>query len=212
MKAAKRVLDLPTIANKLHAPEGGSIKVSTTEFPSFLQAVNDIPIRSLKTVPDNFLKKQYKDFLERLEKLTATYTSEQLKKLDPKYLIKKFFDPKENLFSNIEMIMQAIAICCVKQLCESVLESLVLQYENHFNNNRNMEENHIEEEFFISVNGLNLVHCNSVLEEAMDKYWKQKDWHFYRMSLSDHLKDFDGDSKVLNRFFSEKSKLPFMEH
>ena len=110
------------------------------------------------------------------------------------------------------MIMQAIAVCCVKQSSESVLESLVLQYENCFNSNRNMEENHIEEEFFISVNGPNLALCNSVLEEAMDKYWKQKDWHFYRTSLSDHLKDFDGDSKVLNRFFSEKSKLPFMEH
>ena len=147
-----------------------------------------------------------------MEKLTAAYTSEQLKDLDPKYLIKKFFDPKENLFTNIEMIMQAIAVCCVKQSCESVLESLVSQYENHFNSNRNMGEDNVNEEFFISVNGPNLAHCNSVIEEAMDKYWKRKDWHFYRTSQTDYLKDFDGDSKVLNRFFNEKSKFPFMEH
>ena len=212
IKATRTVLDLPTIGNKLHAPDGGSVKVATTEFPSFLRAVNEIPIRSLKTVPNDVLKGQYKEFLERLEKLTATFTSDQLKDLDPKYLIKKFFDPKENLYTNIEMIMQAIAVCCVKQSCESVLESLVLQYEHHFNSNRNMNEDHINEEFFISVNGPNLAHCNSVVEEAMNKYWKQKDWHFYRTSLSDHLKDFDGDSKVLNRLFNEKSKFPFKEH
>ena len=212
IEATKTVLDLPAIANMLHAPDGGSIKISTTEFPSFLRAVDQIPIRSLKTVPTNILKEQYKEFLERLEKLTGAYTSEQLKDLDPKYLIKKFFDQKENLFTNIEMIMQAIAVSCVKQSCKSVLESLVSQYENHFSSNRNIEEDHVNEEFFISVNGPNLAHCNSVIEEAMDKYWKQKDWHFLRMSLSDHLKDFDGDSKVLNRFFNEKSKFPFMEH
>jgi hypothetical protein len=76
IEATKTVLDLPTIGNKLHAPDGGSIKVSTTEFPSFMRAVNEIPIRSLKTVPDNILKEQYKEFLKRLEKLTAAYTSE----------------------------------------------------------------------------------------------------------------------------------------
>jgi hypothetical protein len=211
IKATRTVVDLPTIGKKLQAPDGGSVKVATTDFPSFLRAVNEIPIRSLKTVPNDILKGQYREFLERLEKLTAAFTSVQLKDLDPKYLIKKFFDPKENLYTNIEMIMQAIAVCCVKQSCEPFLESLVSQYEHHFNSNRNMNEDHINEEFFISVNGPNLAHCNSVVEEAMDSYWKQKDWHFYRTSLSDHLKDWDGDSKVLNRLFNEKSKFPFME-
>ena len=44
----------------MHHADGGSIKVSITEFPTFLRAVNEIPIRSLKTVPDDILKEQYK--------------------------------------------------------------------------------------------------------------------------------------------------------
>ena len=67
-----------------------------------------------------------------------------------------------------------------------------------------MGEDNVNEEFLISVNGPNLAHCNGVIEEAMDKYWKRKDWHFYRTSQTDYLKDFDGDSKVLNRFFNEE--------
>ncbi len=104
-EATRTVVDLPMISKKLQAPDGGSVKVATTDFPSFLRAVNEIPIRSLKTVPNDILKGQYREFLERLEKLTAAFTSVQLKDLDPKYLIKKLFDPKENLYTNIEMIM-----------------------------------------------------------------------------------------------------------
>ena len=64
--------------------------------------------------------------------------------------------------------MQAIAVCCVKQSCESVLESMVSMYEHHFDSTRNMGEENINEEFFIAVNGPNPSHCNNVIEEAID--------------------------------------------
>ena len=100
-------------------------------------------------------------------KNVAAYMPEQLKELDPEYLVKKFFDPNENLFIDIEMIMQGIiAVCCVKQSCKSVLESLVLQYKNHFNSNRNMGENNVNEKFFISPN---LADSNNVIKRAMNK-------------------------------------------
>lgn len=35
--------------------------------------------KAIKTVPRDILQEQYKEFLKRLEKLTAAYTSEQLK-------------------------------------------------------------------------------------------------------------------------------------
>ena len=59
------------------------------------------------------------------------------------------------------MIMQAIAVYCVKQSVESVLESLVSRYENHFNQNRNLDEDHMNEEFAIAVNGPTLQYCSN---------------------------------------------------
>ena len=123
----------------------------------------------------------------------------------------KFFHPNDNLYVGIEMIMQAIAVSCVKQSCESILESMVSTYEHHFNAMRNMDEENVNEDFFIAVNGPNLTHCNSVVEEAMQIYWKGSDWHFHQKSLSHHLKEFDGESKVLHRIHNTSSKLPFME-
>ena len=177
----------------------------------FMKAVLAKSVRSQHSVPEQTLKEQYRDFLKRLEALTSHYTLGHLKALNPKELIKKFFNPTDSLFEVIEMIMQAIAVCCVKQSCESILESMVSMYEHHFDSTRNMGEDNVNKEFFIAVNGPNLAHCNSVIYKAINEYWKRKNWHFYRTSLSDYLKDFDGDSKVLHRLFNETSKLPCME-
>ena len=66
IKATKIIVDLPAIAIKLQQPDGGYIKVAVTDFPMFMEAVNQIPIRSLRTVPENILQEQYKEFLKRL--------------------------------------------------------------------------------------------------------------------------------------------------
>ena len=72
---------------------------------------------------------------------------------DPKEFIKMFLNPSCGHYAGIEMIMQAITVYSVKQTVESVLESLVSKYENHFTHNRNMDEEHINEEFEIATNG-----------------------------------------------------------
>jgi hypothetical protein len=73
-----------------------------------MNAIKEIPIRSLLDLPESALKKQYTEFLRKLEKLTVKYKPEELESLDPKELIKKFFDPGGKLLK-IEMVMQAIA-------------------------------------------------------------------------------------------------------
>ncbi len=156
----------------------------------FMKAVLANSVRSQHSVPEQTLKEQYRDFLKRLEALTSHYTLGHLKALNPKELIKKFFKPADSLFEGIEMIMQVIAVCSVKQSCESILESMVSMFEHHFNSTRNMGEDDVNEEFFIAVIGPNLTHYNRVIDEAMNKYWKGQNCHFYRKSLSDHLKDF----------------------
>ena len=150
----KTILDLPSLAMKLHQVDGGYIKIALTEFPNFIKAVKNIIIRSLLDLPENALEKQYTEFLRRLEKLTVKYKIEELETLDAKELIKNFFDPVGKLFAGIEMVMQAIAVSAVKQSCESILESMVSKYEHHFNSQRNMAEDNINKAFFLAVNGL----------------------------------------------------------
>ena len=102
--------------------------------------------------------------------------------------------------------MQAITVYCVKQSVESVLESLVSKYENHFTHNRNMDENNINEEFEIATNGPALPFCAKVVEEAMNKYWDGKPWHFYRKTF-----DPQNESKVIKKLKQRHGKFPFME-
>ena len=125
-------------------------------------------------MPEKALKGQYRDFLKQLELLPSSYTVPQLKSVDAKELIQKFFNPADTLFEGIEMVMQAIAVCYVKQSCESILESMVSMYKYHFDGTRNMEEEDLNEESFIAINGPNLSHCNSVIEEAMNRFWKDR--------------------------------------
>lgn len=69
------------------------------------------------------------------------------------------------------MVMQAIAVCCAKQTYESIPKSVFSMYEYHFDGTRSMGEENINEEFFIAVHcSPNLSHCNSVIEDAMNRY------------------------------------------
>ena len=87
----------------------------------------------------------------------------------------------------------AIAVYCVKQTVESVLESLVSKYENHFPYNRNLDEESINEEFEIAANGPCLAYCSNAL------------WHNFNgartllfFSSISSLTEFNSCYKVLN--------------
>ena len=98
-------------------------------------------------MPEEELKIQYRLFLERLKNVTENIEITELKEMDNKLLILKFFDPNQGLFKNIEAIMQAISVSAVKHSCESILESFVSMYENHFDIRRSTQENSKNEEF-----------------------------------------------------------------
>ena len=78
----------------------------------------------------------------------------------------------------------------MKHSCESVLESFVSRYENHFDVRRSVDEETANEEF-VTVNGPNLANCKGVVrEEAMEDYWKAKhagSWHFVQNSVLEQL-------------------------
>ena len=84
IKATKVIVDLPSIAIKLLQPDGGYIKVAVTDFSAFMEAVNEIPIRTLRSVPEKILQDQYKEFLKRLGTLTVKQNENDLRAIDPK--------------------------------------------------------------------------------------------------------------------------------
>ena len=122
----------------------------------------------LRDIPQDELKGQFKIFVSRLGKITAKYTIQELRDLDTRILIKEFFDEKNQLYLDIEMILQAMAVASVKHSCESILESFVSKFENHFDERRNVDEATATEEFEIIVNGPKLAHSEAVVKEAMD--------------------------------------------
>mgnify|MGYP003336288054 CR=1 FL=1 len=91
----------------------------------------------------------------------------------------------------------------MKQSCESILESFVSMYENHFDIIRNTHEKSTNEEFEIAVNGPNLAHCDSVVKEAMDNYWASRGgkWHFFKTSV------LETSSQVVKRLMCTKKTI-----
>ena len=206
IEETRYILDLPALAIRLKEPGMSCIKLATLDYPKFKKAVDTIPVRSLREVPEDILAQQHKEFIKRLQMITDDSDEKELSRTDPKDIIKKYFDPTLRLLENIEMIVQAMAVACVKHSCESVLESLVSKFENHFDERRNMGEDSAAEEFEIAVNGPNIANCDSIVKEAMELHWNKKPWHFYKTSVVEKLYT---DSTVLKRL-KTSSHLPFM--
>ena len=177
----RTILDFARLAIKVR--NGSSaVKVAVTEFNKWLEAVQKIPVKDLEDISRDELKAEYRLFVTRLELHAEKFSIKELEDLDSKVLIKKFFDEDNKSYEGIEMVLHAVAVASVKSSCESILESFVSQYENHFDERRNVDEQTATEEFEISVNGPSLSHADSVITEAMDLYWKDKPWRFIRTS------------------------------
>ena len=128
-----------------------------------------------------------------------------------KVALVKFPRWHEAVEKDIEIVLQAMAVASVKHSCESILESFVSKYENHFDERRNVDEVTANEEFEICVNGQNLAHAESVVKDAMDIHWKNKPWHFFRSSGLEKLVNPTGISKTIRRLIESRNKLPIMD-
>ena len=111
----------------------------------------------------------------------------------------------------MELTIQSICAGAVKLSVESDVESLVSRYEKHLKVDRQMEEETAEHEMEISENGPLLHHADTIIERAMDKYWRENSangkWHFVSRRGELGFKK----SKVLQRLKKQKSKLAFMD-
>ena len=57
------------------------------EYPNFIKAVKEIPIRPLTHIPEDSLQKQFIEFLRKLEEIMEKYKLVELRNLDPKELL-----------------------------------------------------------------------------------------------------------------------------
>ena len=140
--------------------------------------------------------------------MTKNLFNEEIRSYDSKELLKKFFKTEDAVFRGVEMVLHAVSVAAVKVSCESILESYVSRYENHIDSRRNLGEKGSNEEFQVAQNGPSIAMCDNIVKEAMDRYWKGNNWHFFK---SDRTNIHSFGSKVLDKIKNTQSNLGFMK-
>ena len=175
----------------------------------FLKAVRAIT-NTVSTISDEEIVKCYRRFLQKLE---SYFRSKSIKQFDSIAIIKLIL-VTDVLYHKVEVIVHCICTASVKVSVESVVETLVSRYEQHFDSSRQLTEDHALEEMQIAENGPLLQHADSLLDRSMNNYWKSNNergqWHFIRRT-EDIRSYTGGSSKVLGKMLDDKSKLPFMD-
>ena len=82
---------------------------------------------------------------------------------------------KPELYTNIEMVMQAICVGCIKMSVESVAESMISKYNIHNNELRCISEETAQLEMFVAYNGPEIGESDKLLSEPLSE---PKGWHF----------------------------------
>ena len=164
---------------------------------------------TLDEIPDAEMKENFAKFLNALESYTKNV---EVKDLDSKTIIKDFLK-KPELYRGVELTLHSVTVAAVKISVESVVESLVSRYEQHFDSARQLTEEKALDEMEISENGPAFVKADTVLNAAMDNYWKSKKsdnfWHFIHKSHD--IRAHSGESKVVKKCLNMASRLPFMD-
>ena len=157
----------------------------------------------------------FREFVTVMERVfVSSVTQFDASKFQNRELIQRIIGSDESdKFKEVRVIVHIILTACVKISVESIVESLVSRYENHFTSSRQLTEEHALDEMIISENGPNLHEADSILERAMNRYWSENSqngkWHFIRSG--ENIKNYlGGSSKVVGKMLSEPSKLPFM--
>ena len=128
--------------------EMGQVWYCAQNFPSYLKSVRALPVKDLTTIDDEETREQYTAFCR---KLGSWEMSKDMK--NSRDIIKHFLSTKNNLFTDIELIMHITLTAALKLPTESVLESKVGKFERHFHKGRPMNESTMIDEFEVATNG-----------------------------------------------------------
>ena len=139
----KTICDIRTLRQLVE--KDGPTKVEATHTQAYIQAIRNLPVKSLNEVPDEVLTTQFSKLLLKLTTLPPSN--------DSKELIKTLFQVQNSHYQGIEMILHGIAVAAVSFSVESVLESIVSRYEEHFDMTRTLKEERGLVEMEVAMNG-----------------------------------------------------------
>ena len=207
------VSDLASLLKKIDRK--GPVLVGLEESNKFINSARAIT-GTIKSISDCDLAMIFREFVTLLEVyfIRPQGNSFDPSKLDNKKLIQNLLEREmSSQFATCKLILHCLSAACVKVSVESVVESIVSKYENHFDSSRQPSEDHALSEMVIAENGPLLHQAEGILENSMNCYWKENStngkWHFLR--TSDDIRGYTGGaSKVIGKLMDRKSKLPFM--
>ena len=208
----RTICDLKSLLTRIN--RNGAVTVGLEEGESFLIATNAVT-DTCKSFSREDVLRLFREFVTVMERVfVSSVTQFDASKFQNRELIQRIIGSDESdKFKEVRVIVHIILTACVKISVESIVESLVSRYENHFTSSRQLTEEHALDEMIISENGPNLHEADSILERAMNRYWSENSqngkWHFIRSgeNIKNHL---GGTSKVVGKMLSEPSKRPFM--
>ena len=178
IETLRSILDSSSLLQKIKLSSPAA--VSSVAWDKFWRAAAVVDEDVEERIGKVELRLQYKEYCRKLGQMNSSGSSHDI--------FKKFFDPSSNLSTNIEGVLSIVARAAVAKTVESVVESWISVLERHSSKARNLEHDRIEDEMMTTLNGPEVVHCKSLVKEAMSKYWQKsrrsadRDGHFVRKS------------------------------
>jgi hypothetical protein len=138
----RKVCDVKSFA--LAVKKNGSIQTAHQIGIEFQESSKKLT-STLDEIPDVEIKENFAKFLKVVEKYIK---GREVEKLDSKEIIKDFLREPE-LYSGVELTLHCVTVAAVKMSVESVVESLVSRYENHYDSARQLKEENIRKWAYI---------------------------------------------------------------
>jgi hypothetical protein len=202
------VLDLERLIRELKLHHSAYIAAQhTLEFIKAAKFI-DHNLEVKYEVPE--LRFQYQVFVRQLAAIAESDGSEKLSSLD---ILVKFMNTEAKLYDGCQAVVDVMLQAAVKKSVESVVESWISVLEHHCSKSRPLSSDTIQTEMMIAVNGPDVPHCDSVVEETMLEYWRRmkpgtlQDGHFVRRS--DRIKSYF-ISKAVDKIVLQPPKTKFM--
>ena len=183
--------------------------VAATEGEKILKNAKSL-CHTIEEIPDNILKMQHNLFLKKLLEIYNSMSQDKLNEIKSIDVIKRFLSKNEKLYEGIEFIMHSISAACVAISVESIVESVVSIYETRQTKSRTLSDDRANYEMQVCYNGPNLAKADTMLEKAMDSYFKahkQGKWHF---TIDPNRLKYTV-SKVVDKKMVKSSKMFFMD-
>ena len=115
------------------------------------------------------------------------------------------------LYRDIEGVISLMAWVSLCKGIKSIVESWVSIAEHHSSKLRNLSQKRLEHEMMIAINGPEVVHCDSVVKEAIAMYWSSskmtanREGHWVRRS--NNIKCYTV-SKAMDSIVTKEPRIP----